>query len=216
MSDTAYEYFKKDILDTISPNVYGMAWKRGWTYNGGQGLAGWHAEDGFLHYGHFLIDIKLTLHDPVQKRLVEVLQKVSNKVWVYSEDRSIPEVLGLNRLVAGIWEKNSVADELLAARSWLRVLDPRIFEGFPGIKIGVQKNGEFVIGGTLHSVLGCGFFSVACNFVFADYISYYIEREKEMATHIRGVTADYRRARKDLADGGSLRSFYLKYVGIFQ
>lgn len=194
---------ERDILMHTCPLLDGMSWPRGWTYSGGHGLAGLHAEDAFLDYGHWLLDLQLTLEEgSLTKRVVTIMQKLSSKVWVYSGTGGVNRALELNKIVGGMMgidEENCFGDEHLVDRQF--VLDPRLFrEGVAGFNVVVQKNGEFVVGNTPHAVLGCGFFSVACNFAFKEHLDDYILSERHMAAAIRSVAEKYMEVRTRMND----------------
>jgi len=210
----------EDVLPTIHPHLDGMSWNRAWTYNGGQGVAGVHAEDGFLHFAHHMVDMRLVVEDGLTRDLVDLLYGLSSKVWVFyrghgqqpagaalaltspqpAESLQPAEAaLALNKIVAEMWGVESLADELLVAREY--VLDPRVFVGDDRFKVVVQKNGEMVFGNAYHSVMGAGFFSFACNVALVGSIQSYILAEAVMARAVRGVSKKYLGVRKAMEGG---------------
>lgn len=206
----------EDVLPTIHPHLDGMSWNRAWTYNGGQGVAGVHAEDGFLHFAHHMVDMKLVVEDQLTRDLVDLLYGLSSKVWVfyrglYREQQPAEAALALkslqpaeaalalNKIVAEMWGVESLADELLVAREF--VLDPRVFAGDGRFEVVVQKNGEMVFGNAYHSVMGAGFFSFACNVALVGAIQSYILAEAAMARAVRGVSKKYLGVRKAMEGG---------------
>lgn len=203
-------FLRDDFLSAMCPNLDGMAWSRGWTYNGGQGLAGLHAEDGLLHFGHLLLNVKLSFPYEgcldasgslsLHEQLVHVMQMLSSKVWVVSTKHTTPEhVIELNKMLGRLTSTKSLADELLVSREY--ILDPRVFEDLPNWQVITQTNGEMVYGDAAHSVLGSGFFSVACNFAMKGSFSSYIVAERKLAAFVRKAGAAYLEVRKQMNGG---------------
>lgn len=194
----------EDVLPTIHPHLDGMSWNRAWTYNGGQGVAGVHAEDGFLHFAHHMVDMRLVVEDGLTRDLVDLLYGLSSKVWVFyvgsgSSPSPAEGALELNKIVAGMLGVEPLADELLMAREY--VLDPRVFMGDGRFRVVVQKNGEMIFGNAYHSVMGAGFFSFACNVALVGAIQSYILAEAAMARAVRGVSKKYLGVRKAMEGG---------------
>ena len=192
------------MLPTIHPHLDGMSWGRAWTYNGGQGIAGIHAEDGFLHFAHHMVDLVLEVEDQLTRDLVDLLYRLSSKVWVfYTAGEGSPQpaqaALELNKIVAGMLGKEPLADEILMARDY--VLDPRVFMGDGRFKVVTQANGEMMFGNAFHSVMGCGFFSFACNVALVGSLQAYILAEAVMAKAVRGVSKKYLAVRKAMEGG---------------
>ena len=190
------------MLPTIHPHLDGMSWNRAWTYNGGQGVAGVHAEDGFLHFAHHMVDMTMEIEDQLTRDLVDLLYGLSSKVWVfYVGTGSSPAqgALELNEIVSGMLGVESLADELLVSRSF--VLDPRVFARDGRFQVVTQKNGEMVFGNAFHSVMGAGFFSFACNVALVGGIQSYILAESAMARAVRGVSKKYLGVRKAMEGG---------------
>ncbi len=193
----------------MCPNLDGMAWGRSWTYNGGHGLAGLHAEDGLLHFGHLLLDVQLSFPYegcidatgslPLDEQLVSVMQMLSSKVWVVSTKYTSPEhVIALNELLGKLASTGSLVDELLVSREY--VLDPRVFEDAPNWQVITQTSGEMVYGDAAHSVLGSGFFSMACNFAMKTSFSAYIMAEQKLGAFVRmkKINAAYHQVRRQM------------------
>jgi hypothetical protein len=212
--------FNEDFLSRMCPNLDGMAWSRGWTYNGGHGLAGLHAEDGLLHFGHVMVDVKLSfpfqgiidytgaVEESLNEQLVNIMQKLSSKVWVFhNKITSTENVIELNKLLGKLSGETSYVDELLVSREY--VLDPRVFEDQPNWQVITQTAGEMVYGDSPHCVLGCGFFSVACNFAMKRSFLAYIRAEQRLATFVRKAGGAYLSARKRMNAGlpVAVRSF---------
>lgn len=202
------EILEQDVLPTIHPHLDGMSWNRAWTYNGGQGVAGVHAEDGFLHFAHHMVDVVLEIEDQLTRDLVDLLYGLSSKVWVFyvgagagqpAAPQPAEAALALNKIVARMLGVESLADELLVSREY--VLDPRVFMGDGRFRLVVQKNGEMIFGNAYHSVMGAGFFSFACNVALVGAIQSYILAEAAMARAVRGVSKKYLGVRKAMEGG---------------
>jgi hypothetical protein len=193
-----------DILPSINPTLDGMAWGSSWTYNGGFGLAGAHYEDGWLHYGHHMIDIRFSGSQPYQS-LLETVATYSRKTWLIFQQ----DPLKMNKLIADMWRNPSYADEHLVSRVY--VLDPRKFGTQPGFQLLYQKPGEMLFGDNGHCVFGSGLFSFACNFAMQDSLHKYMKAEIDMANVIRPVSEEYLQMRATFNNGIEpiLRDFVL-------
>jgi hypothetical protein len=185
----------------MCPNLEGMAWSRGMTYNGGNGIMGLHAEEGLLHFGHLMVDVKLSFpqldDESLTERLVNVVQQLSSKVWMFPKSpTSVESVKELNDMLFDVSGELSYADELLVSREFL--LDPRVFENFDVI---TQSTGEMIVGDSPHCMMGCGFFSVAANFAMKRSFLSYIGVEQRLAKLVRAAGPGYHEARKRINNG---------------
>ena len=208
LDQEASSLIQQDVLSTINPNLDGMSITSAWTYNGGQGLAGVHGEDGSLHFMHLLLDIRLDVADELNRRLIEVLQRLSSKVWVvYMAGKGTKGVLSLNKEVGEIFGEEAAVDELLVSRQF--VLDPRVMAHNPNFQVVTQLTGDIVYGDAPHSVLGAGFFSVAWNLALSTSLKHYIMAEHQLAAAVRAKSTQYMKIRKTINGGVEpvIRSF---------
>lgn len=187
-----------------------MVWTEPWTYMGGSGLAGFHFEDGLLHFGHHLIDCSFKFDpdaDPIDIRLLNIWKRFSRKTWVVSKVGGIKGVLECNKILADDMSLLNVGDAMLMSRMF--VLDPRDFVDSDKFSVIYQNPGEFIFGDLGHSVTGFGLLSFAWNFALEDNITNYIRAERNMASIIRKSPTVYKEQRA-MFNGGfepDLRSF---------
>lgn len=170
-----------------------MAWGNSWTYNGGFGFAGAHYEDGWLHGGHHLIDIRFS--DTLHKDLLDTVVTYSRKTWLLFKE----DPLTVNKLISRLWNNPSYADENLVSRIF--VLDPRMFGNMPEFSLVHQLPGQMLFGDAGHCVYGSGLFSFACNFAMKDSLHKYMKAEFDMAKVIRPVSEEYLKMRATLNNG---------------
>jgi hypothetical protein len=194
----------------MSPNTNGMAWTEPWTYMGGCGLAGFHFEDGLLHFGHHLIDCTFSYWDAIDlidREMLEVWQRFNRKTWVCSKRAGTPGVLECNRFFADDLGLKDVGDAMLMSRMF--VLDPRGFKDSDIFTVIYQQPGEFMFGNLGHSVSGFGLLSFAWNLVLKDYIFDYVKGEKDLARIIRRNPVEYMEQRELFNDGAEtdIRAF---------
>lgn len=181
-----------DILYKMSPDISGVSWTEPWSYMGGFGLAGFHFEDGLLHFGHHLIECKFSSGDdidPIDLQMLEVWQRFSRKTWVCSKHAGTPGVLECNKFLADDMGLVDVGDVLLVSR--LFVLDPRGFQNSDIFTVIYQQPGEFMFGNLGHCVSGFGLLSFAWNLALKDYILDYVKGEKDLARIIRRNPVKY-------------------------
>lgn len=196
--------FQDDYLDVMCPNLEGMAWHRGMTYNGGNGIMGLHAEEGLLHFGHLMVDVKFSFPQggdvSLTERLVNVVQELSSKVWIIPKSRTTVELVKqLNDMLFDVSGELSYADELLVSREFF--LDPRVFEKKEDWQVITQSTGEMIVGDSPHCMMGCGFFSVASNFAMKRSFLSYIGVEEKLASLVRAAGVSYHEARKRINNG---------------
>jgi hypothetical protein len=200
----------EDILYKMSPDISGVSWTDPWAYMGGFGMAGFHFEDGLLHFGHHLIDCKFSSGDdidPIDLQMLEMWQRFSRKTWVFSKRAGTPGVLECNRFLADDLGLKDVGDAMLMSRMF--VLDPRAFQDSDMFTVIYQQPGEFMFGNLGHCVSGFGLLSFAWNLALKDYIFDYVKGEKDLARIIRRNPVEYMEQR-ELFWGGNetdIRSF---------
>ncbi len=193
--------YTTDIMEYVMPEASGISYKHSWVYSGGQGLAGVHLEDGFLHFVHHLISLELSLASgSLLERLVTKYMMLSSKVWVFYNQGGVDGGIELNKYVAKLFNVAPVVDELLASRMY--VLDPRAFYDDPDFKVVTQYPGQYVHSDLPHSVTGCGFLSFACNILMTGSLAMYIKAEEMMAAAVRKSKGAYNKAWKELNKGG--------------
>jgi hypothetical protein len=209
-TDEVNTFINKDILHKVAPHLNGMSWQEPWTYMGGCGLAGFHFEDGMLHFGHHLIDCTFSFFDdtdPNDKQMLKVWSRFSRKTWVVSKHSGTKGVLECNKFLADDLCVSNLGDSMLMAR--LFVLDPRDFKDSDNFTVIYQNPGDFMFGDLGHCVSGFGLLSFAWNFALDDSISTYIKLERNMAAITRKCSLEYREQRALFAGGlePDIRSF---------
>jgi hypothetical protein len=206
-TDSLNAVLSKDVLAAIAPGVSGMSWGSSWLYSGGVGLAGWHYEDGFLHFAHQVVDLAFPPfldRDHLLGELLSLCQALTCKVWAVYKDGSPQGVLSLSNILAKSFGWNIAADETLVSR--LFVLDPRTLDGH--FDLVYQKAGQCIISNRPHSVLGFSLLSFACNLCFESFIPQYLEGESIIADQIRKNMPESERLRSALLSNPS-RGFVL-------
>ena len=179
---------------------------------GGSGLAGFHFEDGLLHFGHHLIDCTFNFFtdtDPIDIRLLDIWKRFNRKTWVVSKTGVTKGVLEYNKFLADDMGVASVGDAMLMSRMF--VLDPRDFVDSDKFSVIYQNPGDFMFGDLGHSVTGFGLLSFAWNFALEDNITNYLRAERNMASIIRKSPTAYKEQRT-MFNGGvepDIRSFTL-------
>jgi len=209
-SDEFNTLVDEDILYKMCPDLNGMAWTEPWSYMGGFGLAGFHFEDGLLHFGHHLIDCTFSYSNDVEaidREVVEVWQRFNRKTWVCSKRAGTPGVLECNKFLADEMGLKDVGDAMLMSRMF--VLDPRGFIDSDIFTVIYQQPGEFMFGNLGHSVSGFGLLSFAWNLALKDYIFDYVKGEKDLARVIRRNPVEYMEQREMFWGGAEtdIRSF---------
>lgn len=200
----------QDILYKLSPKLDGMSWKRPWAYMGGFGLAGFHFEDGLLHFGHHLVNCTFSSKDgldPIDQQMLEVWQRFSRKTWVCCRRGGTPGVLECNRFLADDLGLKDVGDAILMSRMF--VLDPRGFKDSDIFTVIHQKPGEVMFGNLGHSVSGFGLLSFAWNLALENYTLDYVKGEKDLARIIHRNSVEYLEQRTMFSGGiePDIRSF---------
>lgn len=202
---------KKDLLRRFGKDISGMSWDKSWTYNGGFGLAGYHAEDGWLDFGHHVFDIQFEVESSLTQRLLSVLGARSRKTWVFSKQRGIEGVFAANKYLAERVGKPDLADGMLMARAF--VLDPRVVDA-EVFDVVYQHPGEFMFGDSGHSVSGFTLFSMSCNFAINNKLRTYIDYEYAVSRRVREIGEPYIELRS-VFNGGArpvIRNFSLLSV----
>ena len=195
-TDEVLDIIDDDMLYRIAPNVKGMSRDDPWSYLGGFGLAGFHFEDGLLHFGHHLTDINFTFSDNIDSldvKMVETWKRFSRKTWVLSKHHGTKGVLECNKFFADDLGLDNVGDAILVSRMF--VLDPRAFKDSDIFTVIYQNPGDFMFGDLGHSVSGFGFISFAWNLAPKDYILDYVKGEKDLARVIRKNPFGYKEQR---------------------
>lgn len=199
-----------DVLHFIAPEVNGMSLDYPWSYFGGFGLAGFHFEDGLLHFGHHLMEINFTFSDDIDSldiKMVETWKRFSRKTWVFSKHNGTKGVLECNKFFADDLGLDNLGDTILVSRMF--VLDPRAFKDSDIFTVIYQNPGDFMFGDRGHSVTGFGFISFAWNLALKDYIFDYVKSEKDLARIIRKNPVGYKEQRTlfNLGVEPDIRSF---------
>lgn len=209
-TDDVVNIINEDILYKMDEKLSGMSWYDPWTYMGGFGLAGFHFEDGWLHFGHHLIDYRFIYGSDTNKmdiKMLEMWRKLSRKTWVVSKVGGIEGVKLCNRFLADAMGFLDVGDAILTSRMFM--LDPRAFKDSDIFTVIHQNPGDFMFGDLGHSVSGFGLLSFAWNLVFKESIPDYIQAERDMAGIIRNQSSQYKKQRAEFNNGvePDLRSF---------
>jgi hypothetical protein len=209
-TDKVADIIDDDVLYRITPNVKGMSRDDPWSYFGGFGLAGFHFEDGLLHFGHHLTDINFKFSDNIDGldvNMVETWKRFSRKTWVVSKHNRTKGVLECNKFFADDLGLDNVGDAIMVSRMF--VLDPRAFKDSDVFTVIYQNPGDFMFGDLGHSVSGFGFISFAWNLVLKDYIFDYVKGEKDLARVIRKNPFGYKEQRTIFNSGvePDIRSF---------
>lgn len=195
-----------DILRTIGGDISGMSFDMSWSYNGGQGLAGFHFEDGCLPFSHTVFDIQFHT-DP----LLGMLQQFSRKTWVYSKLSGMAGIKACTEFFSQELDISYVADAPVASRTF--IINPHsIDKQHPLLGVLHQYPGEIVIGDGGHSVTGGALFSIANNFLPSHQLAEYLRAELDLAAMVRENHSTYLQQRISLAQGHPpqyLRSFAL-------
>ena len=187
-----------------------------WSYNGGQGLAGFHFEDGCLPFSHTVFDIQFNAHEPAagsscMGRLMGMLQQFSRKTWVYSKLSGMAGIKACTEFFSQELDISYVADAPVASRTL--IIDPRsIDQQHPLLGVLHQYPGEIVIGDGGHCVTGGALFSIANNFLPSHQLTDYLRAELDLAAMVRENHTTYLQQRISLAQGHTpqyLRSFTL-------
>jgi len=200
-TDTFRGFVHRDLLHHIGPDVSGVGIRKSWVYSGGFGLAGFHVEDGFLHFGHHILDFVGEVQDAYEQRLVSFWLNHSKKIWIFKQGASKNDIVQLNsELFDKVVCKQSkgkqrtarqrvgVCDEVLMSRSV--VIDPEFAER-NGYVVVDHYPGQCIVSNYPHTVLGFALFSFAWNFCLPEHVPYYIGMER--------ATADIYRANHSLA-----------------
>ena len=179
------KYIKDDQLHVIAPGSSGLDFFKSWMYNGGIGLAGWHAEDAGMHFGHQSIALEMTLDDALVSRVLNWYMKFSRKTWVMYKHMGADGMIRLNNLLASRFGVPQCTDELLLSRSYL--LDPRTLGGSNDFEVVYQHPGQLFMSVYPHQVFGLNLWSFAWNYCFHDKLDYYLEVEADLAENVRNV-----------------------------
>ncbi len=83
------------LLHTHTPTgapIAGMSFDQFWVYSGGDGVAGLHGEDGFLHFMNLAILLSLTMSpalDPLGTRVLQWVMRYggNGKQWLFAPSR---------------------------------------------------------------------------------------------------------------------------------
>lgn len=111
-----------DVLNIITPDLDGMAWNKAWSYLGGFGLAGFHFEDAWFHFGHHLVDIKFTATTPILQVLLNTMARLSRKTWITCTKGGLEGIKAANTFISTATNNEDIGDALLVSRSF--VFDP--------------------------------------------------------------------------------------------
>jgi hypothetical protein len=197
-----------DILRTIGGDISGMSFDMSWSYNGGQGLAGFHFEDGCLPFSHTVFDIQFPTGS---SSAAELLQQFSRKTWVYSKLSGMSGIKACTEFFSQELDISYVADAPVASRTF--IINPRsIDQQHPLLGVLHQYPGEIVIGDGGHSVTGGALFSIANNFLPSHQLTEFLRAELDLAAMVRENYSTYLQQRTSLAQGQPpqyLRSFAL-------
>jgi hypothetical protein len=193
-----------DLLRTIGGDINGMSFDLSWSYNGGQGLAGFHFEDGCLPFSHTVFDIQFTTDNVLMQDILDMLQQFSRKTWVYSKLSGIHGIEACTEFFSEEMGTVYIADAPLVARTF--IIDPRSISGEALLDVLHQYPGEIVIGDGGHCVTGGALFSIASNFLPSHQLMEYLKAEIDLADLVRRDPTTYLQQR---SQGQYLRSFAL-------
>jgi hypothetical protein len=194
-----------DVLDTLQRAYDGMSFRRAWGYFGGFGLAGFHVEDAWLHFGHVVVGITFrNVPSPLVSRLLSTCQSLSRKLWLFYQDNSTEGIIGLNKLLASTFGNVGHVDEYLVARRF--VVDPRfVSRAFVTV---AQTATQCIVSNHPHCVLGFALFSFAWNVLLRRELPAYLKVEFAMASAKRKLGKEALRAYRSIT-GSSYRAFVL-------
>ena len=189
-----------------------MSWERSYGYSGGQGIAGWHMEDGFVPFIHHVPLIEYDwsgICKAVDRDLLQLLSglsSLSGKTWVLykgvagSTEEVVTDILRLNGIIGSQVGVTGVVDELLVARrfffrpEWLAAHDKfMMLHQLPGMTIvsGLNAVYGYSFG---HQVSGFSMFSFACNLCFAACLVRCLDIERLLSDCVRFGGDAYRKA----------------------
>ncbi len=179
------QLYDQDLLPTIAPMAKGLCFNKSWFYNGGFGLAGWHAEDAGMHFGHQSIALECNTRNPLTAKVLDMYMKFSRKTWVMFKKTGAEGMQELNGILAKSSGGQHCTDEHLVSRSLL--LDPRkVTQALgPDFVVLHQYPGHLFMSVYPHQVFGWNLWSFAWNYCFPNKLMYYIDVESKLARSVR-------------------------------